>query len=170
MPIAKNPRAKKLGAGVHLASIVSIQYAKNFEGILLENRSGENALEVRFKNAEGKDIHGRFWLSENAEWILKEFYKAIDIDPEKELDVSEVIGNKLWIYVAEKHVTKAGKTSIYFEVLPKFSKLFTADDRPVIAGDPVREGKPSGIFFIEENYDVKELPKFEETDEIPWHE
>lgn len=169
MPIARNPRARRLGAGVHLVSIVSITYARNFDGSLLENRNSENALEVKFKNQEGYDINGRFWLSVQSEWILEAFYKAVNVNVDQKIDVEEMKGRRLWICVAEKRITKNQNTATYFEVLPRFMKVIDPTVKPSIAGDPLREGNPSGIFLIEENYDVKSLPVFDEdNDEIPW--
>jgi len=153
----KDKSTKVMGAGVHLAVITDVKYARRKDGEVKHTREGQPAVEIKFKNKQGEKISEEFWLTDNAQWMLDNLFKAIGLSSKTgSIDVKLMIGKKLFIMVArEYHFVNGealkdddGIVVYYSKLVPKFFPMVSEDSPPIIEGDPARspEGKPSGDF------------------------
>ena len=146
-------------AGVHLATIHDVRWAKDKNGSLLSKPNGDKALEIIFKDKDGYSINSIFWLSSNTKWCLDSLCKAIGVDnTSRTPDVKEVIGKKLFVAVANEYrmfdgkrqLNDSGEEIYYPKLLMKFFPVTDPNKHPVIEGDPkYNGGECGGMFLIE---------------------
>lgn len=155
--IIKGKSKPSLGAGVHLVRVANVKYARTGSGEILHTKDGEPAIDVIFEDSNARKISMLVWFTENGQWIIDMLCVITNVDnKEREPDITEIIGKKLWIVVAEEHHMKgedicydsSGRPIVFPKVLPKFFKVMDLIG-PRISGDPNFYGKASGIFYIE---------------------
>lgn len=148
-----------LGAGVHLAVITSVKYARDSSGnILTKPETGDPAIEIEFKNGKGLRISATFWMTEKALWVFQRLCDAIDVIHQGKdgVSVRDVVGRRLWIVVGYEFVITngilqvdgTGKLIMYPKLLPKFIKVIDPSIAPALEGDPMRNNGIPGVKFI----------------------
>lgn len=142
----------RVPCGLHLATITAIYYARKGNGeYLAKQDTGEMALTIEFETSKGVVSHN-FWETSAAEWTFRKLYTAIGrkYDPKKPAHVDEVIGNRLWIIVAQIINREDGiETEGGTELTMNFYPFTTLELKPRVGGNPDdNEGKPSDSFVI----------------------
>lgn len=125
----------RMTSGVWFVKIASVRYLRDAKGeIKLSN--GMPYIDIIFENKEKKRIALTIIAGDKSQWIIDAICNATGIHAEEgQIDVSDLIGQKIWIIVANEYIVHDGKRRkdstgeeiCYQKVLTKFFK-----DKPEI--------------------------------------
>ena len=158
---AKQQRLKlKLEPGIHAVYISEVKAVLNADKTVLTLTDGTPAIDIIFKDADGKIATMRYWKKDDNRWILEGILSAAGKNPKEEISARQMLGNWLWIIVAKEVVYENGlikrdmdgKAVEYMIVETLFFKYDGADSKPYIPTDPaLNNGYCSGEFYRERN-------------------
>lgn len=93
--------------GVRLVKIAEIRYSRDSKGII--KKIGNNPLiDIIFENKEKKRIALNIVLSQSTQWIFDAICNAIELQADKEIDIEQLIGKKLYIVVGSEYLVHEG--------------------------------------------------------------
>ena len=155
-----------LGAGVHLAIVSRMEYAKdNYGNLMAKKDTGELALDLEFKNEKGT-VSNVFWMTEKAQWVFDALCRAVEVDNKKEIpSVNDIINKRLWILVGSLYSFKNGAIEKdttnnpirYSKLVPMFFRVYDPTKPPSVDGDPnFNDGIPHGRFLLNNKDEIPE--------------
>ncbi|HRV29071.1 MAG TPA: hypothetical protein P5522_09825 [Spirochaetia bacterium] len=158
----------RLPVGVHLASIVSVNYARNTKGELIMQEE-HPVIEITFLSS-GEKVVERISTHPKSQWIWDSLSKALMIDNRNSsISASEAKGRLLYIIIAaevemdenERLKTNPDGTLFYNRKMKmEFYPYFEGGFAPIFNGHPDKNnGIPSGKFLINKGIEVKQVFK-----------
>jgi len=165
-------------AGIHGLKIAAIEEATRYDGTAINDKDGNPALRITFRNKAKQTISDIFYYSDvegrpcKSEFKIRKLKQALKIKPEESQDIEKLKTIVFWGLVQDvHHIDEAGNPVTDRDGKPIVSKQLLAEyypgdfPSPAIAGDPkFNDGVPKDKFIS------TKVVKAKESSEAPKHD